>query len=187
MTALRWTSQEHADPGRRVEASRFPGRPYKGRGTLETEGLQLASESQDPGRQGAPRSERQFEHINRRVMACQRRGQPAVSVDTKKKEVLGNRKNAGRTYRRRGKPREVDTHDFPDAKLGKAIPYGVYDLANNDAWVSVGIDHDTAEFAVASIAEWWKRIGRSATQRQASVDYRRQWWQQRSSKPAVEG
>src|SRR5208283_1433396 len=73
-------------------------------------------------------------HINRRVKACQRQGQPAVSVDTKKKEVLGNRKNAGRTYRPKGKPVEVDTHDFPDAKLGKAIPYGVYDLESNEAW-----------------------------------------------------
>ena len=102
----------------------------------------------------------QFEHINRRVLACQRRGQPAVSVDTKKKEVLGNRKNAGRTYRRKGKPVEVDMHDFPDDKLGKAIPYGVYDLQRNEAWVSVGIDHDTAAFAVASIEQWWKRMGR---------------------------
>ena len=102
----------------------------------------------------------QFEHINRRVLACQRRGQPAVSVDTKKKEVLGNRKNAGRTYRPKGNPVEVDTHDFPDAKLGKAIPSGVYDLQRNEAWVSVGIDHDTAAFAVASIEQWWKRMGR---------------------------
>ena len=102
----------------------------------------------------------QFEHINRRVLACQRRGQPAVSVDTKKKEVLGNRKNAGRTYRPKGKPGEVDMHDFPDDKLGKAIPYGVYDLQRNEAWVSVGIDHDTAAFAVASIEQWWKRMGR---------------------------
>jgi hypothetical protein len=102
----------------------------------------------------------QFEHINRRVLVCQRRGQPAVSVDTKKKEVLGNRKNAGRTYRPKGKPVEVDMHDFPDDKLGKAIPYGVYDLQRNEAWVSVGIDHDTATFAVASIEQWWKRMGR---------------------------
>jgi hypothetical protein len=102
----------------------------------------------------------QFEHINRRVQACLRQEQPAVSVDAKKKEVLGNRKNAGRTYRPKGKPREVDTHDFPDAALGKALPYGVYDLAYDEAWVSVGIDHDTAQFAAASIEQWWKRMGR---------------------------
>ena len=102
----------------------------------------------------------QFEHITRRVQACLRREQPAVSVDAKKKEVLGNRKNAGRTYRPKGKPREVDTHDFPDAALGKALPYGVYDLAYDEAWVSVGIDHDTAQFAAASIEQWWKRMGR---------------------------
>jgi hypothetical protein len=88
------------------------------------------------------------------------RNSPTNSGEEAKKEVLGNRKNAGRTYRRKGQPREVDTHDFPDDKLGKAIPYGVYDLESNEAWVSVGIDHDTAEFAVASIAEWWKRMGR---------------------------
>ena len=102
----------------------------------------------------------QFEHINRRVKTCLRQEQPAVSVDTKKKEVLGNHKNAGRIYRPKGKPREVDTHDFPDAALGKAIPYGVYDLANNEAWVSVGIDHDTARFAAASVEKWWQRMGR---------------------------
>jgi len=85
--------------------------------------------------------------------------QPTISVDTKKKEVLGNLKNPGQTWRRKKSPREVNTHDFPDKKKGKAVPYGVYDIASNEAWVSVGISSDTAEFAVAAIRQWWKRMG----------------------------
>jgi hypothetical protein len=113
-----------------------------------------------PGAGRRAREEEQPELIGALESLVERQGEPAVSVDTKKKEVLGNRKNAGRTYRPKGKPVEVDMHDFPDDKLGKAIPYGVYDLQRNEAWVSVGIDHDTAAFAVASIEQWWKRMGR---------------------------
>jgi hypothetical protein len=107
-----------------------------------------------------PDRDGQFGHINVRVKAQQRRGQPAVSVDTKKKENLGNFKNPGQTWRRKGKPRKVNTHDFPDPGKGKAVPYGVYDLGHNEAWVSVGVSSDTAEFAVAAIGCWWKRLGR---------------------------
>lgn len=102
----------------------------------------------------------QFEHINRRVSARQHCGEPAISVDTKKKEALGNLKNPGRNYRPKGNPIEVDTHDFPDPKRGKAVPYGVYDIGDNRAGVSVGISHDTAEFAVAAIRRWWRKLGR---------------------------
>lgn len=102
----------------------------------------------------------QFEHISKRVRACLRSGQAAVSVDTKKKEPLGNMKNPGRVYRRKKDPIQVTTHDFPDKELGKAIPYGVYDLANNEAGVTVGVSHDTAEFAVAAIRRWWMKLGR---------------------------
>ena len=107
-----------------------------------------------------PDRDAQFRHISKRVNAFQRAGQPAVSVDTKKKEPLGNMKNPGRTYRKKGDPVKVKTHDFPDPQLGKAVPYGVYDLTHNEAGVSVGISHDTAEFAVAAIRRWWKRLGR---------------------------
>lgn len=86
--------------------------------------------------------------------------QPAISVDTKKKEPLGLMKNLGRTYRQRGNPIRVTTHDFPSKELGKAIPYGVYDIANNEAGVTVGISHDTAEFAVTAIQRWWEKLGR---------------------------
>ena len=83
-----------------------------------------------------------------------------ISVDTKKKELVGEFKNAGRRNgNRKGEPEKVKVHDFPDKKLGKAIPYGVYDLASNEGWVSVGIDHDTAEFAAASIRRWWQEMG----------------------------
>ena len=106
-----------------------------------------------------PDRDAQFRHINKRVVAFQRAGQPAISVDTKKKEPLGKLKNPGRTYRRKGDPEQVKTHDFPDKKLGKAVPYGVYDLTRDEAGVSVGISHDTAEFAVAAIRRWWARLG----------------------------
>lgn len=102
----------------------------------------------------------QFEHIARRVRACQRGARPAVSVDTKKKETLGNKANVGKEYRPKGKPLEVDTHDFPDKELGKAVPYGVYDIQSNQAWVSVGISSDTGEFAVEAIRRWWKWMGK---------------------------
>lgn len=102
----------------------------------------------------------QFEHIARRVRACQRGKRPAVSVDTKKKEILGNKANVGREYRPTGEPLHVDTHDFPDKELGKAIPYGVYDIHQNKAWVSVGVSHDTAEFAVEAVRRWWKQLGK---------------------------
>lgn len=160
MSPLRWTCKSTRTLAAELKRQGFQVSHAKVAKLLKRQGYSLQANRKTREGKQHPDRNAQFEHINRRVMACQRRGQPAVSVDTKKKEVLGNRKNAGRTYRRKGKPREVDTHDFPDAKLGKAIPYGVYDLANNDAWVSVGIDHDTAEFAVASIAEWWKRMGR---------------------------
>lgn len=106
-----------------------------------------------------PDRDAQFKHIDRRVRAFQRSGQPAISIDTKKKEPLGKMKNPGRTYRRKGEPERVKTHDFPDKKLGKAVPYGVYDMTYNEAGVSVGVSHDTAEFAVASIRRWWERLG----------------------------
>lgn len=106
-----------------------------------------------------PDRDAQFQHIAARVKAYRHGGRPAVSVDTKKKEVLGNKANVGREYRPKGEPREVDTHDFPDKTLGKAVPYGVYDIAENEAMVSIGVSSDTAEFAVEAIRRWWKELG----------------------------
>jgi pterin-4a-carbinolamine dehydratase len=102
----------------------------------------------------------QFEHINANVVAAQAKGEPVISVDTKKKELVGNFKNAGSDYRPQGQPARVNVHDFADKELGKAVPYGVYDVAANEAFVSVGITADTAEFAVATIRTWLNRMGR---------------------------
>ena len=103
---------------------------------------------------------RQFEYINAQATAFLKGKRPVVSVDTKKKELVGDFKNGGREWRPRGSPHDVRVHDFMDKDLGKVAPYGVYDLANNVGWVGVGISHDTAEFAVATIAKWWRRLGR---------------------------
>jgi hypothetical protein len=102
----------------------------------------------------------QFEHINRQVIAAQAAGHPVISVDTKKKELIGNFKNGGSDYRPKGLPRRVNVHDFADKDLGKAVPYGVYDVGANEGFVSVGITADTAEFAVRSIRRWRRQMGR---------------------------
>ena len=102
----------------------------------------------------------QFEHINAKVMVAQAQGQPVISVDTKKKELIGNYKNGGTDYRPKGDPRRVKVHDFEDKELGKIVPYGVYDVGANAGWVSVGITSDTAEFAVASVQRWFYEMGR---------------------------
>jgi hypothetical protein len=103
----------------------------------------------------------QFEYINAEVLAAQAAGQPVISVDTKKKELVGNYRNAGSDWRPKGDPERVKVHDFADKELGKVAPYGVYDIAADAGWVSLGITHDTAAFAVASIRTWLERIGRA--------------------------
>ncbi|MFS8067001.1 MAG: ISAzo13 family transposase [Byssovorax sp.] len=108
-----------------------------------------------------PDRDAQFHYIARKVRQFQRRGQPAISVDTKKKELIGRFKNAGREWQPQGEPVKGNVYDFPSLAEGKAIPYGVYDLAQNEGWVSVGTDHDTPAFAVAAIRQWWVRMGRS--------------------------
>ncbi len=106
-----------------------------------------------------PDRDAQFASINEQTRAFQQRGQPAISVDCKKKELVGDFKNGGREWQPAGHPEQVRVHDFLDKQLGKAIPYGVYDLAANQGWVSVGIDHETAAFAVASVRHWWHQMG----------------------------
>ena len=100
--------------------------------------------------------------INKTAASFFRRDEPVISVDTKKKELVGNFKNAGREWQPKGRPDEALVHDFPHDSIGKAIPYGVYDMARNEAWVSIGRDHDTPRFAVASIRRWWNAMGRRA-------------------------
>ena len=106
-----------------------------------------------------PDRDQQFQHINDTVKAALGAGEPVISVDTKKKELVGDFKNGGRELRPKGAPVPVRVHDFKDKELGKAIPYGIYDLSDDSGWVNVGIDHDTAEFAVASIHDWWQHLG----------------------------
>jgi len=119
--------------------------------------LQAASKTVE-GKQHPDRNA-QFEHLNAKAQDCIDRGVPFISVDTKKKELVGNFKNAGREWQPQDEPELVDVHDFPDDALGKAVPYGVYDVAANDGFVNVGTDHDTPVFAVTSIETWWKRMG----------------------------
>jgi hypothetical protein len=156
---LRWTCKSTRALACALQADGFEVSYTKVRHLLNSSGFSLQSNRKT--REGAQHPDRnaQFEHIAKRVKARGRCGEPALSVDTKKKEVLGKLKNPGKTYRRKRKPVEVKVHDFPDPELGKAIPYGVYDLNHNEAGISVGITHDTAEFAVEAIRRWWHRLG----------------------------
>jgi hypothetical protein len=122
-------------------------------------GYSLQSNRKSREGSGHPDRNAQFEYINERVRLFQCQGQPVVSVDTKKKELVGDFKNGGREWRPKGQPQEVRVHDFQDPALGKAIPYGVYDVTNNQGWVSVGIDHDTARFAAETLRRWWQEMG----------------------------
>lgn len=109
-----------------------------------------------------PDRDAQFHYLNDQVKAFLAAGQPAVSVDAKKKELVGTFKNGGREWQPQGQPEQVNVHDFPDKRVGKAIPYGVYDVGRNAGWVTVGRDHDTATFAVASLRRWWQAVGMDA-------------------------
>src|SRR5437016_5820792 len=108
-----------------------------------------------------PDRDAQFARINTQMAAALAEKQPVISVDTKKKELVGDFRNNGREYRPQGNPEAVRVHDFLIKELGRAVPYGVYDLAANSGWVSVGVDHDTAAFAVNSIRQWWQAVGRA--------------------------
>jgi transposase len=156
---LRWTCKSLTNLRTELIAQGFVVGRTKIAGILRSLGYSLQGNRKTREGTDHPDRNAQFEHIARRVRACRRTGRPAVSVDTKKKQNLGNKANVGREYRPGGQPREVDTHDFPDAELGKAIPYGVYDLHRDEAWVSVGVSSDTAEFAVAAIRQWWRKLG----------------------------
>jgi hypothetical protein len=160
MQPLRWICKSTSKLSVELKRLGFPIGPRTVAKELKAQEYSLQANRKT--REGASHPDRdaQFAHINDEVMRFQRRGQPAISVDTKKKELVGDFKNAGREWQPRGKPVEVQTHDFPDPKMKKAIPYGVYDLTRNEGWVSVGIDHDTARFATASIRRWWRKMGR---------------------------
>lgn len=160
LSPLRWTCKSTRRLAEELTMQGYAVGPTTVRHLLKEASYSLQANRKTREGQAPPDRDAQFRHISRRVQAQQRQGQPAVSVDPKKKETLGNLKNPGRAWRPQGEPREVDTHDFPDPRKGKAVPYGVYDLGYNEAWVSVGVRSDTAELAVAAIRCWWQRLGR---------------------------
>jgi len=156
---LLWTCKSTANLAEQLQRENHPVSDRTVAALLKEAGYSLQSNRKTKEGSAHPDRNAQFEYINRRVLAFQRKSQPVISVDTKKKELIGEYKNPGREWRPKGDPQRVNVHDFPDPKWGKAIPYGVYDLASNEGWVSVGIDHDTARFAAASIRRWWQEMG----------------------------
>ncbi len=157
---LRWTSKSTRRLATELESQGYSLSPQKVGQLLHELGYSLqATHKTTEGRQHPDRNA-QFEFIYERVDEYQARGAPVISVDTKKKELVGDFKNAGREWQPKGQPVAVRVHDFIDPDLGKVVPYGVYDLAKNTGWVNVGIDHDTPEFAVESIWQWWRSMGR---------------------------
>jgi hypothetical protein len=156
---LRWTCK---GTRRLAEEMTQAGHPMSA-GTVATllknQGYSLQVNRKTKEGKQHPDRDAQFEHINTTVKRFQQRGQPVISVDAKKKELVGPFKNGGREWQPQGQPEEVKIHDFVDPELGKVIPYGVYDVTHNEGWVSVGIDHDTAQFAVQAIKRWWQTMG----------------------------
>ena len=159
MSPLRWTCKSTRILADELSMQGFEISSTKVGNLLKAQKYSLQSNRKTVEGKQHPDRNAQFEFIARRVKARRRCGEPAISVDTKKKEPLGNLKNAGRTYRPKGKPVKVKTHDFPDKKLGKAVPYGVYDIGSNEAGVTVGISRDTAEFSAGAILRWWRELG----------------------------
>ena len=162
MSPLRWTCKSRAKVASALTKDGWQGSSTTVGRLLNGLGYRLHAVQKTREGTSHPDRNKQFEYINATAAGCLRRKQPVVSVDTKKKELVGDFKNGGREWQPKGTPEKVLVHDFPDDATGKAIPYGVYDMARNEAWVSVGRDHDTAEFAVASIRQWWKMMGKSA-------------------------
>jgi len=157
---LRWTCKSKVKLSAAMRKQGFAISPTRVGVKLHELGYSLRSVRKT--REGASHPDRnsQFEHINETAEDFQRRNQPVISVDTKKKELVGDFKNAGKEWQPKDEPEKALVHDFPGDSIGKAIPYGVYDMARNEAWVSVGRDHDTPAFAVASIRQWWKMMGK---------------------------
>jgi transposase len=157
---LKWTVKSTRALTRELRRQKFSVGSTKVGELLKAQGYSLQANRKTIEGKQHPDRNAQFEFISKRVRRQAKTAEPSISVDTKKKEVLGNLKNPGKVLRRTKNPVEVETHDFPKAELGKAIPYGIYDLQNNEGFVNVGISHDTAQFAVAAIERWWKRLGR---------------------------
>jgi hypothetical protein len=162
MSPLRWTCKSRAKLAATLTNEGWTVSSTTVGRLLHELGYRLQSVRKSREGTSHPDRNEQFEHINSTAALFMRRRQPVISVDTKKKELVGDFKNGGREWQPKATPEKALVHDFPDDAIGKAIPYGVYDMARNEAWVSVGRDHDTPEFAVASIRQWWKMMGRGA-------------------------
>ena len=159
MSPLRWTTRSTRNLAAELTAQGHRVGPDVIADLLRGQGFSLQSNVKTLEGNQNPDRDAQFRYVNEQVKTHQGDGQPVVSVDTKKKELVGEFKNGGRQWRPKGEPVEVDTHDFPSAALGRAVPYGIYDLAANTGWVNVGTDHDTATFAVESLRRWWNGTG----------------------------
>jgi hypothetical protein len=156
---LRWTCKSTRRLAEELGKLSHPVSPRKVAYLLNEAGYSLQANRKTREGSAHPDRDAQFQYINEQVKAFLRRRQPVISVDTKKKELVGDFLNGGKEYRKKGHPEEVRVHDFQDKELGKAIPYGVYDIVSNEGWVNVGIDHDTAQFAAQSILYWWQEMG----------------------------
>ncbi len=156
---LRWTCKSTAKLAEELTQQNHPVTDRTVARLLKQAGYSLQANRKTREGSSHPDRNAQFEYINNQVLAFHKQNQPVISVDTKKKELVGEFKNPGQEWQPKGEPEKVDVHDFPKKDLGKAIPYGVYDLASNEGWVSVGIDHDTAQFAAATIRRWWTEMG----------------------------
>jgi len=156
---LRWTCKSTTHLAEELSRLGHPVSPRTVGRLLNADGYSLQSNRKTKEGESHPDRNAQFEFINLAVKQFQQRGQPVISVDTKKKELVGPFKNWGREWQPKGEPEQVRVHDFLDKELGKAIPYGVFDLSENQGWVSVGMDHDTAQFAGQAIRRWWKKMG----------------------------
>jgi hypothetical protein len=159
---LRWCTDSTRDLARKLHDYGYEISHTKVAELLAAEGYSLQANVKTLEGASHPDRDGQFRHIDEQAQSFMTTGDPVISVDTKKKENLGEYKNAGTAWRAKGEPTRVKTHDFPDKQLGKAIPYGIYDVANNNGWVSVGSDADTAAFAVNTLRSWWNTAGRKA-------------------------
>ena len=161
MSLLKWTSKSTRAIAEELNRLGYPITGVTVGRCLRQMGYSLQANAKTKEGPQHPNRDAQFRYLNQQVKRFRRRGDPVISVDTKKKELVGAFKNGGRTWRPKGKPHRVNVHDFPSLGQGKAIPYGAYDLARDRAVVNVGVTHDTAEFAVESIRRWWRLDGRS--------------------------
>lgn len=159
-SSLRWTVKSTRTLQEELAKQKHRVSHVKIAELLDRDGYSLQANRKTREGMNHPDRDLQFQHINDQANAFLRAGDPVISVDTKKKELVGNFKNNGRIWLPKGKPIEVNMHDFPDKTLGKVVPYGILDIGRNDGYVNVGINHDTGEFSVASIERWWNYLGK---------------------------